>query len=85
MLSYLSKEMLRNFILHFINVFGGSLNKHASLLLVFELANHVLGYVSGGSLQKESVAQFKYSSADLTDKEKSIVVYLAGYVFCIYS
>ena len=31
------------------NPFGGSLNKHASLLLGFELANHVLGYLSGGS------------------------------------
>ena len=31
------------------NPFGGSLNKHASLLLGFELANYVLGYLSGGS------------------------------------
>ena len=35
------------------NPFGGSLNKHASLLLGFELANHVLGYLSGGSLEKD--------------------------------
>ena len=34
------------------NPFGGSLNKHASLLLGFKLANHVLGYLSGGSLEK---------------------------------
>ena len=50
------------------NPFGASLNKHASLLLGFELANHVLGYLSGGSLEKDSLAQFKYSSADLSDK-----------------
>ena len=68
------------------NPFGASLNKHASLLLGFELANHVLGYLSGGSLdEKDSVVQFEYSSADLSDKEKSIVFYLAGYVFSIFS
>ena len=70
MLSHLLKEMLRNFILNFIykcisdaeNPFGGSLNKHASLLLGFELVNHVLGYLSGGSLdKKDSVVEFKYS------------------------
>ena len=68
------------------NPFGGSLNKHASLLLLgFELANHVFGYLSGGSLEKDPVVQFKYSSADLSDKEKSIVFYLAGYVFSTFS
>ena len=55
------------------NPFGGSLNKHASLLLGFELTNHVSGYLSGGSLGKDSVVQFKYISADLSNKEKSIV------------
>ena len=57
------------------NPFGRSLNKHASLLLGFELANHILGYLSGGSLEKDSVVQFKYSSADHSDKEKSIAFY----------
>ena len=51
------------------------------MLLGFELANHVLGYLSRGPLEKDSVVQFKYSSVDLTNKEKSIVFYLAGYVF----
>ena len=56
------------------------------MLLGFELANHVLGYLSGGSLdEKDSVVQFEYSSADLSDKEKSIVFYLAGYVFSTFS
>ena len=53
------------------NPFGGSLNKHASLLMGFELANHVLGYLSGGSLEKAT--------------KKSIVFYLAGYVFSTFS
>ena len=48
----------------------------------FELANHVFGYISGGSLdEKDSFVHFKYSSADLSDKDKSIVFDLAGYVF----
>ena len=37
------------------NPFGGSLNKHASLLLGFEVTNHVLGCLSGGSLEKDLV------------------------------
>ena len=52
---------------------------------LFELANHVLGYLSGGSLEKDSVVQFKYSSGDLSDKEKSIVFYLAGYIFSTFA
>ena len=57
----------------------------SSLLLRFELANHNLSYLSGRSLQKDSVVQFKYSSADIADKEKSIVFYLAVYVFSTFS
>ena len=45
----------------------------------------VLGYLSGGSLDEDSVVQFKYSSADLSGKEKSIVFYLAKYVFSTFS
>ena len=53
---------------------------------LFELVNHVLGYLSGGSLEKDSVVQFKYSSGDLSDKEKSIAgYYLAGYVFSTFA
>ena len=40
------------------NHFGGSLSKHASLVLGFELANHVLGYLSGGSLEKDWLSNF---------------------------
>ena len=53
-------------------------------MLGFEPANHVLDYLSGGSLE-DSVAQFRYSSADLSDKEKSVVFYLVGYVFPTFS
>ena len=67
------------------NSFGGNLKKHASLLLGFELANHVLRYFSRGSLEKDSVVQFKYSTVDISNKEKSIVFYLAGYAFPTFS
>ena len=44
----------------------------------------VLDNLSDGSLEKYSAAQFKYSSAGLSDKEKSIV-FLVGYVFPTFS
>ena len=40
----------------------------------------ILEKLSGESLEKDSVAQFKFSSADLSDKEK-LIVFLLGYVF----
>ena len=43
------------------NPFGKGLNKHASLFLGFELANYILRCLTGGSLEKDSVDQFKYS------------------------
>ena len=52
------------------NVENRRMFKHASLLLGFGLANHVLGFLSGGYLEKDSAVQFKYSSADLSNKEK---------------
>ena len=55
------------------NPFGEGLKIHASLLLGFEIANHLLGYLSGGSMEKDSVVQFKYSSEDISDKEKSTI------------
>ena len=67
------------------NHFGESLNKHTTLLLEFKLANPFLGYLSSGSLEKDSVVQFKYSSADLSDKEMSTVFYLAGCFFSAFS
>ena len=44
----------------------------------------VLDNLSGGTLEKDSVAQFKYSSTVISDKEKSIV-FLAGYVLHTFS
>ena len=44
----------------------------------------VLDNLSDGSLEKYSAAQFKYSSAGLSDKEKSIV-FLVGYAFPTFS
>ena len=57
--------------MHFRYIFfwGECLNKHESLLLGFKLANHILGYLSGGYIEKDSVVQFKCSFADLSDKE----------------
>ena len=54
------------------NPFGRRLKKHASLLLGFESYSRLL---SGGSLEKDSVSQFEYSSADLNNKEKSSVFF----------
>ena len=44
----------------------------------------ILDNLSDGSLEKYSAVQFKYSSAGLSDKEKSIV-FLVGYVFPTFS
>ena len=49
----------RHFLL--IKNVSKTLNKLASLLLGYKIANHVLGYISGGSLEKESVVQFNIS------------------------
>ena len=50
------------------NLFGKSLNKHPTLLVEFELANHGLSYLSGSSFEKDSVVQFKFSSTDFSNK-----------------
>ena len=66
------------------NLFRKSLNKHPTLLVEFELANHGLDYLSGGSFEKDSVVQFKFRSTDFINKVKSIVFYLR-YVFPAFS
>ena len=63
------------------NPLGGSLNKHTSLLLRFKSANHVLSIYLLDLLKKDRVAQFRHNSVDLSHKEKSVVLHLAGYVF----
>ena len=57
-------------------------DKHVLLLLRIELAYHLLDYLSGESLVKDSVVEFKNSSGDISDKEKSIAFYL---VFFLHS
>ena len=64
------------------NPLGGTLNKHASLMLGFEL---VLVYLPGGCLEKDKVVQFKYSFAYLSDNKKSVLFCLARLVFTTYS
>ena len=53
--------------------------RNSSLLLGFELANHVLAYLSGCSF-KDDVLTFKHETTQFSDKEKSIITYLSGYV-----
>ena len=63
--------------------FGNNLGRNSSLLLGFELANHVLSHLSGTKLQQD-VINFEDLSKDLTEKEKNIICYLSGYVFGTY-
>ena len=55
------------------------LNRNCSLLLGFELANHVLSHLSHGVIKEDKVETC--TSTSFTEKERSIVAYLAGYVF----
>lgn len=61
------------------NVFG-NLSRNCSLLLGFEVANHVLAHLSNSSY-KEDTVDFKADSILFSKKEKSIICYLGGYVF----
>ena len=49
-------------------------------MLGFEVANNVLCHLSGSSI-KNSVFEFAEKSDVFNDKEKSVICYLAGYVF----
>lgn len=57
-----------------------NLSRNCSLLLGFEVANHVLAHLSGSTF-KEDVLTFKHDSRQFSDKERSIICYLSGYVF----
>ena len=57
------------------NLFGGSLSKHASLLFGFELVNHVLGYLSSGSLEKDLVVQFIVLQISETKKNQLCFIF----------
>ena len=62
------------------NTFGTTLDRHCSLLLGFELANHVVAHITGATFQDE-VLTLDNSEKKFTDKEMSIIAYLSGYVF----
>lgn len=88
MLSILQRRCSEFFSLYFIDVLQmqkiilAKVDKHVLLLLRIELAYHLLDYLSGESLVKDSVVEFKNSSGDISDKEKSIAFYL---VFFLHS
>ena len=52
------------------NLFGGSLSKQANIAVRFGLVNHVLGYLSSGSLEKDLVVQFIVLQISETKKNK---------------
>ena len=56
------------------------LSKNCSLLLGFEVANHVLAFLSGVRFEEE-VLSFDSRDIKFSEKEKSIIGYLSGYVF----
>ena len=56
----------------------GRLSRHSHILLGLELVNHVLVRLSGAKIQDEMVCFDK--EPDYSDKEKSIIFYLSGYV-----
>ena len=63
--------------------FKNELSKTCSLLLGFEVANHVLCHLTGSSI-KNNILEFAEKSHEFTEKEKSIICYLSGYVFSTF-
>ena len=70
----------------FYNVFAGAEapfqgpgRSSSSLLLGFEVANHVLAHLSGSTF-KDDVLTFKHENVQFTERQKQIIVYLGGYV-----
>lgn len=62
-------------------LFNG-LSKHANLFLGYELANHIVAYVSSGHLLEEENENYcpELSTAGVSTKEKEIICYLGGCV-----
>ena len=56
-----------------------NLSHKCSLLLGFEVANHVLAHLTGASF-KEDVLTFKHDPNQFSEKDKSVIAYLSGYV-----
>ena len=56
------------------------ISKNAGLLLGFEVANHVVAHLSGSTF-KDDILTFSHYCTKFTEKEKSIICYVSGYVF----
>ena len=54
------------------------LSRHCSLLLGFELANHVLAHLTGAKVQND-VVTFEQEPNFFSEKERAIISYLGGY------
>ena len=64
------------------NPFAG-LSRHSSLLLGFEVANHVLAHLTGSNFQ-DDILSFKQEQTVFSEKEKAIITYLSGYVISTF-
>ena len=60
-------------------VFKG-LSHECSMLLVMEIPNLILGYITGATFT-DDVLTFSYDENQFTDEGKSIITYISGYVF----
>ena len=60
-------------------VFKG-LSHKCSMLLVTEITNLILGYITGATFI-DDVPTFSYDENQFTQTEKSIITYISGYVF----
>ena len=75
-----SEKFLPDFVKIFKNgkMFDG-LDHHCNVLLGFELANHVLSYLTNSKII-DDVVTFKLETTEFTEKDKQIISYLSGYV-----
>ena len=55
-------------------------NRNCSLLLGFEVGNHALSHLTGATFTAD-VITFAHTSNKFSEKERSIIGYLSGYVF----
>ena len=54
---------------------------NCSLLLSFEVANHVLAQLSGATVQKDVLTDDMDEAENFSEKDLSLISYLGGYVF----
>lgn len=78
--------VVKYFILSFIKIFIDNseafkgLSHECSMLLVMEIANLILRYITRATFI-DDVPTFSYNGNQFTEKEKSIITYIIGYVF----